>query len=394
MRNRVRLPIELTRPQYVEEFSKYRLANGKTKTQSVVIRKVYNGNTDWLPELLHERLKIALAHDLVYIEGEKYFGQITQEGNYNIKWPEQNNYPTAPGEFKAEVSGLNLTNSNCMTCEEAIQVLAVDDNVGTRAQGSTITYDVSANDNICCYPVSFSIRYYDDSVVASAVISLAGVVTIVLKTPIQSYTNLKLATYRAECAAGQYDDADIFANITGSLTSCAAPTAVGAYFITSGGALMVWTPPTGYSGVYHYQLFDSNNLGAAVREGDVSAAQIEFNDLTPNTNYTFYVYAACAPGVNSNQISKDFQTISTTTGGPNTGNPNCGQYRVVYENPYEFGDIAQLTYRNCVNEIINTPLLNGIPYYFCALETTPGAYFVIFVNKSPMFVNLIYVTPC
>src|SRR5687768_3265995 len=85
-RNRVRLPIKLHKPQFVEESDKYRKANGASVVLSVVIRKIYEGQTDSLPEKLHERLKIALRHDTVIIEGDKYAGAIVQDGSYDIEW--------------------------------------------------------------------------------------------------------------------------------------------------------------------------------------------------------------------------------------------------------------------------------------------------------------------
>src|SRR5688572_11990655 len=112
-KNRVRLPIKLHKPQFPEETEEYRKANGVTVVLSVVIRKVYEGQTDSLPEKLHERLKIALRHDSVIIEGDKYVGAITQEGSYDIEWIDFLSKPIAQAKFKANVTPFNASNSNC-----------------------------------------------------------------------------------------------------------------------------------------------------------------------------------------------------------------------------------------------------------------------------------------
>ncbi|MBA3830081.1 MAG: fibronectin type III domain-containing protein [Taibaiella sp.] len=392
--NRVRLPIELTRPQYPTEKNSYRLANGGTKTQSVVIRKVYIGATDWLPEGTHEKIQIALSHDHVYIEGEKYIGEITADAGYDINWQDTGSYPTAPAKFKAEVTPFNATNSNCMTCEEAIQVVAVDDDLGTRTQGVTIVYDVSANDSICCYPFVFSVRYYDTSVVQSATINSAGVLTLTLKTPLQSYTHLKLATYRVECGGLQYDEADVYANITGTIQSCLAPTDATALFVTSGGALLTWTPPSGYSGNYHYQLFNQNNLGSPVHEGDVGGiAQIQFNDLVPGNQYVFYVASKCDAVNFSNQITTTFSTMAVD---PGPGNPGiCGRYQVGYTDPSAGnGYFMAVTYTGCDGVDHYASLINGTLIYICALEYYPGNYVKIIISAPIQQQTIQYAGTC
>lgn len=394
-KNRVRIPIELTRPQYVEEFNKYRLANGTSKTQSVIIRKVYQGNTDWLSEALHEKIKIALAHDTVYIEGEKYAGVVTQEGSYDIKWLEKSPYPTAPAEFKAEVSGFDATNSNCETCEEAIQVACVDDDLGSINEGGTSIFDVSENDSICCYPVEFSIRYYNADVVDSAIISNAGVTTITLKTPLQSYNNLKIASYRAQCGSGQYDDADIYTDIVGSLISCFAPVELGAFFLTNMGVTLLWTPGQPYySGSYHYQLYDLANLGIIVHEGDTTDPSIIFNDLEPSSDYIFYVKSVCSLEVESNYIEVSFTTLATDMSGPGTGNPNCGRYKVEYNWPGGPG-IQTITYTKCDGTEGNLSFVNGIPVYICALQHSPGSFVLINTSlPTTTYLDINYIEQC
>lgn len=392
-RQRIRLPLELTKPQWPQQRTAQRLANGKVVTQSVVVQKVYIGGTDWMPEKWHEKVVIALSHDYVSIEGEKYIGIIAQTDQYDVAWQDKSHYATAPASFKAEVVPFSASNSNCQTCEEAIQVVAVDDNAGTHAEGSTTNYNVSTNDSYCCYPITFSIRYYDPSVVASATIDTDGTAHITLKTPIQSYTNLKVASYRAECSSGQYDDADIYMNITGSVLSCLAPTGLGVFFISNSSAVFNWTAGVMYfSGTYHYTLFADSNLGAPVHEGDTSSPSISFSDLTPGTNYTFYVHATCAPGVTSNDVSVGFKTTGEGTG---MGGTNiCGQYIVVYNDPENLRPTAYVHYVDCMGDAQNEVLINGVSKYICALESAPGTPISIGISVPPGQQNITYYGSC
>jgi hypothetical protein len=69
--NRFRLPLKITRAQFPIAREVFTKSNGETVVLSAVISKTYQGETDFLPEKLHERIVVALSHDTVNIEGEK-----------------------------------------------------------------------------------------------------------------------------------------------------------------------------------------------------------------------------------------------------------------------------------------------------------------------------------
>lgn len=388
-RNRVRLPVKLTAPQYTEEREVYRRADGVSITQSVVIHKIYEGSTDFLNEILHERLKIALAHDEVVFENDKYFGDVAQIGAYDINWQEKFDYPFATAKFKAEVSPFNASNSNCQTCEEATQLNLVDDTYPSPlAEGSTTLINAIANDDICCYPVVFSITTFNADFVSAMSINLSGVVSTTLKTPLQDSAGIKLGTYRATCANGGYDEADIFADIDGSIAGCLAPHDLTATIILNDGANLAWMAPyPAPSGGYHWQIYKTSNLGLVVFEGDTMTLGHLFTAvLEPGTEYIFFVRSICASSV-SNYISVQF----TTTGAEGTV---CGRYNVFYNNPTEPGTTAVVTYTDCTGIDQSKIVPNGISRDICALENSPGNPVKVILSKPPIYMHYTYDSPC
>jgi len=402
-RNRIRLPLTVDRPQYKEVRDVYRRADGKSIVQSVVISKILQGATDWWPGTWHEAFKIALASDETTIETSEYFGDVVQNGDYQINWQDRFNRRTAPAEFKVEVSPFDATNSNCQTCEEATQLSLTDDDWSqttpyTRTplnEGSTTVRDVTTNDDICCYPVAFSIIYYNADIVQSAVISSLGVVTMVLKTPLADANGLKLATYRATCPNGGYDEADIFADINGSIVVCLAPLNLHVLLIRPDGATAYWDAPTpAPASGYHWQLFRRDAPGAPAQEGDAAdGSGLVLNSLDAGVDYILYVAGKCDADTLSNYVEVDF----TTEGSPTTGGPggNCGRYSVLYSNPTFPYMNSHVTYINCSGFTQSDVLINGVQKYICALENSPNNPVSIVVEGAdPRFHNYYYIEPC
>lgn len=371
-RQRVRLPIYVTRPQFPDETNLFRLANGQTKVQSVIIRKVYETETDWLPEQWHERLKIALKHDNVTIEGYRYLGGVAVDGDYDIAW--QTNmldYPLAKAAFKLEVTPYNYTNDNCQTCEEATQLALVDDTItGTYEsldEGSTTEHNVFANDSICCKPITAEIVTINSTYVDSAEIdATTGVVTITLHSTTPSGSNINLLTYRVTCPNGSYDDADVFANVSGSEESCEAPPNLDAGTITANGATPNWfgmLEPLPVS--YNYSLYLSSDLLNPVDSGNTTDISVEYTDLQAGTCYTFFVQSVCESGT-SEFISIEFCTP--------VGESNCGRYLATYNNGSGIpgGDIIVFSYINCSGNMQNDFITNMQSKLICVLEDSPG----------------------
>ncbi len=95
-------------------------------------------------------------------------GAISQEGDYQIEWPDFLTYPLGQATFKANVTPFNATNSNCTTCDEFTQVVTEDDDIGTISEGASESVAVLDNDAICCYPVTLTIVSINSDLVQSA----------------------------------------------------------------------------------------------------------------------------------------------------------------------------------------------------------------------------------
>lgn len=79
--NSLRLPLYIYKPGYEERAEKYTDANGRVHLLTKDIRKKYTLQTDYMPLEWHDKLKIALSHDVVMID-EK---EIIETGNYTIE---------------------------------------------------------------------------------------------------------------------------------------------------------------------------------------------------------------------------------------------------------------------------------------------------------------------
>lgn len=369
-KNRIRLPFKLTRPQFPEERVNFRKANGETKTLSVVVRKEYEGETDYFSADWHEKLKIALAHDLISIEGDRYVGDIAQTGEYNIEWPDFLDYPTGKAKFKAEVTPFNESNSNCMTCEEATQLELTDDLITALygeplQEGETYEWNVAENDNICCYPAVFSIVWFNTDYLTDYSISQLGVVSITLGSDLVSANSLKIATYRVTCPNGNYDEADILANIEGSTEGCLAPTGLQAAILGPNEIEYSWDEPFA-NGAYYYELYEGSlPVGTPVHSGLIDiTTSVSFDDLNPDTEYYFQVRTACYGS---------YSNYASTGGSTPVQGESCGEYTVAVDdgtgNPSNFYTCKRT---DCAGDINNVTILNGTSRIICALQNSPG----------------------
>ncbi len=372
--NKVRLPFKITRPQFPEERKVFNKADGSFKTMSAIVRKTYEGETDWFPAEWHERLKIALSHDDVTIEGDKYNGGVSQEGEYDILWSDFLDYPTAKARFKVNVTPFSATNNNCQICEEATQlsleddtfVNAYDEPLGL-AEETEYSLDVSSNDSICCYPPVFSVTSFNSAYLLSAVIDQDGVLTIVTKTGLVDATNVLLVTYRVTCPNGDYDEADVFGNIDGSIEGCLTPEnlAVDGGPLTPTSAVVTWEAPSpAPSNDYIWELYETLNPGAPVQSGTSPGFSIVLIDLTPGTDYTFYIKSDCG-AIQSEFINIEFSTpVESET---------CGSYNLTYTDPEGISsNFASVTYLNCNSVYQNIQIYHGQTKTVCAQQTGPA----------------------
>lgn len=386
-RNRVRLPIKLHKPQFVEESDKYRKANGVSVVLSVVIRKIYEGLTDSLPEKLHERLKIALRHDSVIIEGDKYAGAIVQEGSYDIEWIDFLSKPIAQAKFKAEVTPFNASNSNCGTCEEYAQVVAEDDDIGDIPEGSFPAVDILQNDSICCSPVTISVVTYNTSFVNSVTVNPNNTITLEIKSPLPNTNSVILATYRIECPNGMYDEANIIANIEGTSPDpvCLAPTSpVEVSLDSDTSATFGWTAPSPVPSCgYHWEV--RNAFSVVLASGDSATASATVTGLPSNANFLrFFVRSNCC-SLDSNYAGPVIFNLP-----PPSDTESCGEYSI--ENYFDVSNVHSFTYIDCNGDSQNGFVGAGVSRLICALQTSPGN--PVQITPDDIYLSIVYVGLC
>lgn len=384
--NRFRLPFKITRPQFQEARDIFSKANGVTVVLNSVIRKRYEGETDHWPEKLHERFKIALSHDNVTIEGEKYMGGVVQDGDYTINWTDFLDYPLAKGQFFVFVTPFEASNSNCGACEDFIQVVANDDIVpGVMIEGQGLQMNVLANDDVCCDPVEIFIVSYNTDYVAGASINLDNnFVGFTMKEEFASQAGVILVTYRVQCANGQYDEANIIADVVGSVEPpCESAVNINIAATDVDAVAVDWDAPTNPpANGYEWELYEAADLGVAVQTGTTTDTEVSIGGLTPGTAYRFYLRSACAEDSFS-----DWQYIEFSTQAEDQP-PICGRYRVT--NPVIAG-LTSFQYMDCNGTTQTVPMGGAGNREVCMLQNSPGSP-VYFQGNS--FMTLTYLGTC
>lgn len=383
--NRVRLPVQIHSPQFPEERQVFRKANGQTKTQSVVIRKTYEFETDFFPEQWHQRLKILLAHDNITFEGERFLGDISQDGDYSIEWPEGVlHYPAAKASTKVQVTPFDATNANCATCEEVSQLALEDDQSGTLQEDTDYTVQTADNDSICCYPAVFSLVSFNSDYLDSCTIDPAtGEVSMHTGTGLTSANGIVLATYRVTCPDGSYDEADITGDIDGTTPGCLAPFITSASGDTATSGLITWTEPVP-GGTYQWELYEgAGPIGSPVQTGTVTDDELEITGLTPDTEYYFQIRTDCGGGNFSNYVSGLFSTQPGES-------ESCGEYNVCYARPF-FSGFLNFSYVDCNGDPQSVPIPNNTCRIVCALQNSPGDPYSM---SSGSFLTKTYIGLC
>lgn len=375
-RNRIRLPFYISKPQILTTRKVFTKANGSTKTTTVILKKVYDGIVDWIPKEIHERLKIALSHDSINIESRHYVGGVYEDGDYQVAWSDFLDYPIGPASFKVAVTPYDFSNFNCQTCEEALQ-LSLQDDIITGAyesidEGDTVTYNIFSNDSICCFPVVAQVMTTDPDYVETATIDPStGLITIKIKDITPNGNNINLLTYRVTCPNGQYDEADVFANISGTdpVVPCSAPNFLDAGAITEDEATPNWGWTLGAPAnvdTFDYILAKADNPALAIDSGNTSEFSRHYDDtlLDPGTCYIFSVRSVCDDLSTSDWININFCT--------NVSDTHCGQYSVYWSDGTGGTDFRLITYRDCANNVHDLSITNNQMRIICALEYSPG----------------------
>jgi len=390
-KNRIRLPLHITTPQFPVEANRFRLANGDKKTLSAVVRKLYVLKTDYLNEQMHQRLVIALNHDEVTIEGDKYIGGVALDSGYEIEWPDFLDYPLAQATATLEVTPFDVTNSNCQTCDVLSQLALVDDDIGELELESTNDINVYANDSICCFPpeaeiVFFNTTYLNDATIVSA----TGVVTLTVKADAPTVGSIVLATYLVTCPDGSYDEADIYGSIAGESGPCEQPSEVEVGEFSEPPApfdvTVTWGAPNPVpDGGFEWQLFRCDTPGTLLQSGSGMSYGAGLTDLEPSTDYCFYVRSVCAEGVYSTYTSYQFTTPASET-------ENCGNFNVTVDDGTPNRNSYPYSFMNCLGVIQNRIGINLQDYDNCMLMDAFNQP-VYFESTDPYF-TVTYIEPC
>lgn len=387
--NRIRLPLYLKTPQFPTEANRFRLSNGTSKTLSVTIRKQYSLQTDYLSESFHQKLTVALNHDTVNIEGDRYIGGVSVDGEYEIQWPDFLDYPLGQASVKLQVTPFDMTNDNCQTCEQATQLSLVDDEAGEINEGEAKEVDVFANDNICCFPVTAEIVSFASGYLDSATIDAAtGIVTITAKDPATTVGRIVLATYRVTCPDGTYDEADVYGNIAGSGEECEQPGSVSIDIISLPpppiSVTIIWvTPAVDPASGYEWELYEVSAPGTPVQTGTSADKSVDITGLNSGTDYAFYVRSVCGEGVYSPYTQFLFSTESGASG--------CGKFDVSCDDGTPDPNVYHYSFMDCGGIIQNRIMHNLQTFTHCMLEDSSHSP-IYFAADPPITVT--YVEPC
>lgn len=387
---RIRLPFYTTQPVWPLEQSVFRLANGSLKNQSSIVRKVYKIKTDWMPERWHESFRIALAHDYITIESNKFVGRVAMEGTaYEPEYNDFLDYPLAKAETTVQVDSFDFSNSNCVTCEQVGQLDLTDDNFGSVSEGGSGSGNVFSNDSIFCDPVTASIVTYDSVYLAAApTINDTGAVTFILNTPLPDVTSAKIFTYRVTCADGSYDDADVYIDIDGSLEGCSPPDNVrDASPPTHNSHQVIWDDNGSPADGWYWEVYDGNNYGVQVASGSVPAGDnltgAIMTGLQPCTNYRIFVRSRCAGGTNESA----FTDITFST---DCLESTCGQFEVGYNDGTAERNSVNFTFMACNGTYRTLPITNTQTRLVCMLQSEPG----VPVDLTGPLSTIDYIGPC
>jgi hypothetical protein len=105
-RNKLYLPIVRKSPNFPEESKEYMDSKGRTIKLSGRVMKEQTFQIDYMPEYMHQKLSLALAHDNVEIGGIMY-----TKKDYSIDY--QENQTVYPGTLTMIKTVYNYVNSNC-----------------------------------------------------------------------------------------------------------------------------------------------------------------------------------------------------------------------------------------------------------------------------------------
>jgi hypothetical protein len=383
--NRIRLPLYLLKPQFPEEKTVYSKSNGETVTLSASVKKTYALKTDWMPEKWHERLKVALLHDTVNIEGDKYAGGVRLEKMDEIEWQDFLDYPTAPVNGVVSVDPFFAINSNCKSCDEVVQIVTEDDDAGDVDEGETYEVDTAENDTLNCFPVTYEIVSFNSDYLENVSIDDQGVITFTVKEDLVAINGLSAIRYKASCENGNYDEADVYVNVLGTVEGCLAPTGLnyefGEDFPTVATVSWLAPDPAPVNG-YIWELYTADNLVTPIDTGTSVGLSADITLPDQGAQYVVMAQSDC-DGTTSNKVQ-----ISITSPVNNTN--NCAIYGLFYNDGTGImTNTTYVSYIDCNNQLQTLLMYNLTNANICALQhATADPVYIVGAT------NVFYGGPC
>lgn len=311
-KNRIRLPITLGRAQFPTDRNVFRKANGERKVLSVTISKTLEGVTDELPEDWHQKLNVALNHDIVNIEDTRLITGVTMDGDYQVAWSDFKNYPVAPAAFTVNVTPFDASNNNCQTCSDISQ-LSLQDDVIEEVWEEGQSYensDILSNDAICCFPATVQLRSFNSFFFSSVILSPDGKLSVTLNDGIPDANNVLVCTYRVTCPDGSFDEANVYIeSVQGSGTVCETPENLMLDTLSQSSLGFIWS---GSSAQYGWEIARAATPNVVIISGVVNTSHVNVVGLMPSTEYVIRVWSICGVYSISDEVSANGTTTAAT----------------------------------------------------------------------------------
>lgn len=114
--NRVRVPLYLKLPDWPTKRVVNKQSGGRTQLLSATVEKQYAIETEHMPEVFHECLRIALVHDFLLVQNNNIregVVEVIEADNYSAQWNDEQKLTYAQGKGTVKVATFGFANSNC-----------------------------------------------------------------------------------------------------------------------------------------------------------------------------------------------------------------------------------------------------------------------------------------
>ena len=385
-KNRIRLALTLSKPQYVETRRVFTKSNGKIQLLSSQTKKVLELETDYFPAKWHERLAIALAHDTINIENRNKLYSVIKDSDYEIGWVEALDYPVAQAKTKVAIADFEAVNSNCQTCDDVCCAVAPDETIASPTYTESASFNFTltlARAQSLCSGITLEIININELYVLSATL-VGDTISFVLKDSFFANPNAQLCQYKSS-KDNCFDTGYVYASVVGTEVGCPPITNLILENVTTNEATFSWDrglPDTGNPD--QWELYLGIIGGSPVQTGNTLMGSAVCSGLAAGATYWLQVRSDCGDGEYSAWTSLEITT--------NDVDESCGLYTLLYRN-FNAGapPSVVVSFTNCLGQPESVPVFNFVGRPICALQTSPGVPSSI---NLPPYVTFQYVSIC